>query len=59
MWIRVIGAALIAASAAAPAFAQSAAPRLTGSWEAYPLRGEGFGSGVQPKVRDGAAGAHS
>jgi hypothetical protein len=54
MWIRMIGAALVAASAAAaPAFAQSrpAARRLTGSWEAYPLRGEGFGSGVQPKVR--------
>jgi len=54
MWIKVIGAALVAAVAAGvPAFAQSrtAAPRLTGSWEAYPLRGEGFGSGVQPKVR--------
>ena len=25
--------------------------QLTGSWEAYPLRGEGFGSGVQPKVK--------
>ena len=23
---------------------------ITGSWEAYPLRGEGFGSGVPPKV---------
>lgn len=36
-----------------PALAQSrSAPRgLTGSWEAYPLRGEGFGSGVQPKVK--------
>jgi hypothetical protein len=24
---------------------------INGSWEAYPLRGEGFGSGIQPKVR--------
>jgi hypothetical protein len=24
---------------------------INGSWEAYPIRGEGFGSGVQPKVR--------
>src|SRR5262245_52284915 len=23
---------------------------INGSWEAYPLRGEGFGSGVQPKT---------
>src|SRR5687767_16014105 len=23
---------------------------INGSWEAYPLRGEGFGSGVPPKV---------
>jgi len=53
MGIRLIGAALVAAVAAgAPAFAQSrAGARFTGSWEAYPLRGEGFGSGVQPKVR--------
>jgi len=27
------------------------AAQLTGSWEAYPLRGEGFGSGVPPKVK--------
>jgi hypothetical protein len=34
------------------AFTQSArvVRGLNGSWEAYPLRGEGFGSGVQPKV---------
>ena len=25
-------------------------PSITGSWEIYPLRGEGFGSGVQPKT---------
>jgi len=49
-----IAAALVATVVVvAPAFAQSpsTARRLTGSWEAYPLRGEGFGSGVQPKVR--------
>ena len=54
MWTQLSGVALVVAVAAsAPAFAQSraAAPRITGSWEAYPLRGEGFGSGVQPKVR--------
>ena len=27
------------------------AAQLTGSWEAYPLRGEGFGSGVAPKIK--------
>jgi hypothetical protein len=54
MWTQLCGVALVAAVAAsAPAFAQTrpAASRFTGSWEAYPLRGEGFGSGVQPKVR--------
>jgi hypothetical protein len=43
---------LAVAVTGAPAFTQ--APRtgrgLDGSWEAYPLRGEGFGSGVQPKT---------
>jgi hypothetical protein len=46
-------AALIAAVVlVAPASAQSrsTARGLTGSWEAYPLRGEGFGSGVPPKT---------
>jgi len=28
----------------------AARPSITGSWEIYPLRGEGFGSGVQPKT---------
>jgi len=53
-WTRVFGVTLVAASAAsAHALAQSRpSPRvITGSWEAYPIRGEGFGSGVQPKVR--------
>jgi hypothetical protein len=54
MWTRVFGVALVAVAAAAgPAVAQSRPPAraITGSWEAYPLRGEGFGSGVPPKVR--------
>jgi len=54
MWIRHGGAAMLAAiTLGQPAFAQSqsAARAFNGSWEAYPLRGEGFGSGVQPKVR--------
>lgn len=53
MSTRLMGAALLLTIAGAPLFAQSrtAAARITGSWEAYPLRGEGFGSGVQPKVR--------
>jgi len=54
MWTQLSGVALVAVvGMSAPAFSQSrtAASRFTGSWEAYPLRGEGFGSGVQPKVR--------
>jgi hypothetical protein len=53
MWTRLVGLALVTAAVGTPAFAQtqSAAHGLTGSWEAYPLRGEGFGSGVPPKVR--------
>src|SRR5262245_38148305 len=50
---RSIGAAILVTIVAGPALAQSrsaAVPRLTGSWEAYPLRGEGFGSGVKPRV---------
>ena len=52
--LQTVGAALVvAAVVVAPAFAQSRSTSrgFTGSWEAYPLRGEGFGSGVQPKVR--------
>ena len=53
MRLHSISVALVAAVVVvAPALAQSrSTSRLTGSWEAYPLRGEGFGSGVQPKVR--------
>jgi hypothetical protein len=53
MTLRLIVAMLTAAAAASgPVLAQSrpAARALTGSWEIYPLRGEGFGSGVPPKT---------
>ena len=43
---------LVVAVTGEPAFTQSSpvVRGLDGSWEAYPLRGEGFGSGVQPKT---------
>jgi hypothetical protein len=53
MWIRSTLVVLLAlAGFVEPARTQSAPrPRgLNGSWEAYPSRGEGFGSGVQPKT---------
>lgn len=52
MWIRLALAVVLIATAAEPARPQSApvGRGLTGSWEAYPSRGEGFGSGVQPKT---------
>ena len=48
----VVAVLAAAAAAAAPGFAQtrSAGRTITGSWEIFPLRGEGFGSGVPPKV---------
>jgi len=41
-----------ALAAVVPLLAQSrtAKPSITGSWEIFPLRGEGFGSGIQPKT---------
>ena len=61
MTLRLMVATLAAlAAAAAPLVAQAPAkapakaparPSITGSWEGYPVRGDGFGSGVQPKVR--------
>jgi hypothetical protein len=57
MTFRVAVASLAIAAAVAPLVAQTkpaarpARPSLTGSWEQYPVRGDGFGSGVQPKVR--------
>jgi hypothetical protein len=51
MSTRLIVALLLVAAAAESTLTQTpAARRLTGSWEAYPLRGEGFGSGVEPKT---------
>jgi hypothetical protein len=55
MRVQLIVATLVAAAAAVhPALAQTrsaaAARSLTGSWEIFPLRGEGFGSGVPPKT---------
>ena len=52
MRVNVLAAILCVAAAAAPASAQtrSGAGTLTGSWEIFPLRGEGFGSGVPPKA---------
>ena len=49
--LTVIGL-LVAAAAAGSVGAQSppVVRGINGSWEAYPLRGEGFGSGVQPKT---------
>ena len=59
---RAIVAILAAAAAVGPVLAQTKAPAqapatpaarpsLTGSWEGYPVRGDGFGSGVQPKIK--------
>jgi hypothetical protein len=53
MWTGALGVAVVVAvagGAATSAQSRSTAHGLTGSWEAYPLRGEGFGSGVPPKV---------
>ena len=44
---------LLALAAAGASLVAQRAPvvhGINGSWEAYPLRGEGFGSGVQPKA---------
>ena len=50
--LAVVLVAVLAADAVGVAQGRSAAGRgrITGSWEAYPLRGEGFGSGIPPKV---------
>lgn len=52
MWLRLTLVAVLAAGAmTGPLHAQSPVVRgINGSWEAYPLRGEGFGSGIQPKT---------
>jgi hypothetical protein len=44
---------MVAAAAVGPSVLAQSPPvvrGINGSWEAYPLRGEGFGSGVQPKT---------
>jgi len=48
--IGVIVVAIVGANESAFAQARLAGRNITGSWEAYPLRGEGFGSGIQPKT---------
>jgi hypothetical protein len=53
MWFRVSVVVLLAAAASVSQVFTQAPPvvrGLNGSWEAYPVRGEGFGSGVAPKV---------
>jgi hypothetical protein len=53
MWPRLTLTLLfLMAVAGPPAFTQTsnAVRGLDGSWEAYPIRGDGFGSGVQPKT---------
>jgi len=53
MWARLSVATFLAVLAMGT-FALTQTPPvvrgINGSWEAYPLRGEGFGSGVQPKT---------
>jgi hypothetical protein len=46
----VILVAVVSAGATGLAQTRSTGRSITGSWEAYPLRGEGFGSGVPPKM---------
>jgi hypothetical protein len=53
MWIRLMLVLSWAAVAAGQAVLTQSPPvvrGINGSWEAYPLRGEGFGSGVPPKA---------
>lgn len=53
MWIRLTLVTVLAAAAVSESvFAQTSTVvrGINGSWEAYPLRGEGFGSGIAPKT---------
>ena len=53
MRLRITLSFLLAAAAGGALVSTQTPPvvrGINGSWEAYPLRGEGFGSGVQPKV---------
>lgn len=54
MRFRLPLAVLLAATAFTTSVVSQSAPvvrGINGSWENYPVRGDGFGSGVQPKVR--------
>jgi hypothetical protein len=53
MRLRLIAVTLLAVAAAGGSVQTQTGPvvrGLNGSWENYPVRGDGFGSGVQPKV---------
>ena len=53
MTLRLLLATLLVSTALGESVFTQSSPvvrGLNGSWEAYPLRGEGFGSGVQPKI---------
>ena len=53
MWFRLTLVTLLATAAAAESVltqAPATVRGINGSWEAYPLRGEGFGSGIAPKT---------
>ncbi len=52
MLARLIAATMLTLAAAGASVAQTrtVVHGINGSWEAYPLRGEGFGSGVPPKT---------
>ena len=49
-WIIVAALAVAGAGASVSTQAPPAVRGINGSWEAYPLRGEGFGSGIPPKT---------
>src|SRR5215211_6032472 len=59
MWLRLTCLTLLTlAVVTEPALTQAPAVvhGINGSWEAYPVRGDGFGSGVQPKTPVAAPG---
>jgi hypothetical protein len=53
MWLRLTFVAVLAAAAISESVLAQSPPvvrGINGSWEAYPVRGDGFGSGIQPKT---------
>jgi hypothetical protein len=53
MWLRLTLVGALAAAAIGESVLAQSAPvvhGINGSWEAYPVRGDGFGSGIQPKT---------